>query len=36
MAGMAKQFSNNELKEMSKYISSLDGDLKTVKQASFR
>ena len=36
MAGMAKQFSNNELKEMSKYISSLDGDLKTVPQAKFR
>lgn len=36
MAGMAKQFSNNELKEMSKYISSLDGDLKTVPQSKFR
>ena len=36
MAGMVKQFSNNELKEMSKYISSLDGDLKTVPQAKFR
>jgi len=36
MAGMAKQFSNNELKEIAKYIGSLDGDLKTVKQASFR
>ena len=36
MAGMAKQFSNNELKEMSKYISSLNGDLKTVPQTSFR
>jgi cytochrome c553 len=36
MAGMAKQFSNNELKEMSKYIGSLDGDLKTVAQTSFR
>jgi cytochrome c553 len=36
MAGMVKQFSNNELKEMSKYISSLDGDLKTVPQARFR
>jgi cytochrome c553 len=36
MAGMAKQFSNNELKEMSKYIGSLDGDLKTVQQSSFR
>ena len=36
MAGMSKQFSNNELKEISKYIGSLDGDLKTVSQASFR
>ncbi len=36
MAGMAKQFNNNELKEMSKYISSLDDDLKTVPQAKFR
>ncbi len=36
MAGMAKQFSNSELKEMSKYIGSLDGDLKTVSQTSFR
>lgn len=36
MAGMAKQFSNNELKEISKYVSSLDGDLKTVPQAKFR
>jgi cytochrome c553 len=36
MAGMAKQFSNNELKEISKYVSSLDGDLKTVPQSKFR
>ena len=36
MAGMVKQFSNAELKEMSKYISSLDGDLKTVPQSKFR
>jgi cytochrome c553 len=36
MAGMVKQFSNAELKEIAKYVSSLDGDLKTVKQASFR
>lgn len=32
MAGMAKQFSNAELKEMSKYISAQPGDLKTVPQ----
>jgi cytochrome c553 len=36
MAGMVKQFSNNELKEIAKYVSSLDGDLKTVPQAKFR
>ena len=36
MAGMVKQYSNAELKEMSKYISSIDGDLKTVPQAKFR
>ena len=36
MAGMAKLYSNNELKDISKYIGSLDGDLKTVEQASFR
>jgi cytochrome c553 len=36
MAGMAKQFSNSELKEISKYVGSLDGDLKTVPQSSFR
>ena len=36
MAGMVKQFSNNELKEIAKYVGSLDGDLKTVSQAKFR
>ena len=36
MAGMVKQFSNAELKEISKYIAALPGDLKTVPQASFR
>lgn len=36
MAGMAKLYSNNELKDISKYIGSMDGDLKTVEQASFR
>ncbi len=36
MAGMVKQFSNNELKEISKYVGSLDGDLKTVPQSKFR
>jgi cytochrome c553 len=36
MAGMVKQFSNNELKEIAKYVGALPGDLKTVPQASFR
>ena len=36
MAGMVKQFSNNELKEIAKYVGSLDGDLRTVPQSKFR
>lgn len=36
MAGIAKQFSNAELKELSKYVSGLDTELKTVPQAKFR
>ena len=36
MAGMAKQFSNAELKAMAKYIGSLPGELKTVPQREFR
>jgi cytochrome c553 len=36
MGGMVKQFSNSELKEIAKYVGSLDGDLKTVPQAKFR
>jgi cytochrome c553 len=36
MGGIAKQFSNAEMKEMGKYISSLDGDLKVVPQSKFR
>ena len=36
MGGIAKQFSNAELKELAKYISSLDGELKTVPQKRFR
>ncbi len=36
MGGVAKQFSNQELKAMSSYIASLDGNLKTVPQSSFR
>ena len=36
MAGMAKQYSNAELKLMANYLSSLDGDLKTIPQSRFR
>ncbi len=36
MSGNAKKFSNNELKDIAKYISSLDGELKTVPEARFR
>ena len=36
MAGMAKQYSNAELKLIASYLSSLDGDLKTVAQSRFR
>ncbi len=36
MAGMARQYTNAELKAMAGYISSLDGELKTVAQPRFR
>ena len=36
MAGVAKQFSNNELKAMASYLGSLPGDLKIVPQSRFR
>ena len=36
MGGVAKQFSNNELKALARYIASLDGHLKTVPEAKFR
>ena len=36
MGGIAKQYTNAEMKEMAKYISSLDGDLKVVPQSKFR
>jgi cytochrome c553 len=35
MGGIAKQFSNAELKAMSNYLSSIDGDLKTVPESRF-
>ncbi len=36
MGGIAKQFSNSELKELANYVSALPGDLKVVPQAKFR
>ena len=36
MAGIAKQFTNAEMKELASYISHLPGDLKVVPQAKFR
>ena len=36
MAGIAKQFSNAELKAMAQYIGSLPGDLRTVKEDWFK
>lgn len=36
MGGVAKQFSNAELKAMAAYIGSLPGELKTVPQSKFR
>jgi cytochrome c553 len=36
MGGIAKQYTNAEMKELAKYISSLEGDLKVVPQSKFR
>jgi cytochrome c553 len=36
MGGIAKQFSNAELKELAAYVSSLPGELKTVPEKRFR
>ena len=36
MAGMAKQFSDPELKAMARYIASLPGEVRTVPQSRFR
>ena len=36
MAGIAKQFSNAELKELANYVHSLPGELRTVPQAKFK
>jgi cytochrome c553 len=36
MGGIAKQFSNAELKAMAAYIGSLEGDMKVVPQSRLR
>ena len=36
MSGMAKVYTHAELKDMAKYIGSLDGELRTVAQSRFR
>ncbi len=36
MAGMAKQYTHAELKQLASYLSSLEGNLKTVPQSRFR
>jgi cytochrome c553 len=36
MGGVAKQFTNAELKALANYVSGLDGDLHTVPQSRFR
>jgi cytochrome c553 len=36
MASMAKQYTNAELKQIANYLSSLEGNLKTVSQSRFR
>lgn len=36
MGGVAKQFSNAELKEMANYLGALPGELKTVPQSKFK
>jgi cytochrome c553 len=36
MAGMAKQYTNAELKQLANYLASVEGDLKTIPQKKFR
>ncbi|HYF18434.1 MAG TPA: c-type cytochrome, partial [Ramlibacter sp.] len=36
MGGIARQFSNAELKAMANYLASIDGDVKTVPESRFR
>jgi cytochrome c553 len=36
MAGMAKQYSNAELKQLANYLASVQGDLKVAPQSIWR
>jgi cytochrome c553 len=36
MGGIAKQFTNNELKTLAAYIGSIEGDMKVVPQSRFK
>jgi cytochrome c553 len=36
MAGMAKQFKPAELRQIANYLASIDGEIRTVRQAAFR
>ena len=36
MGGVAKQFKPADMRELAKYLGSLDGDLQTVPQSRFR
>jgi hypothetical protein len=36
MGGVAKQFTNAELKELANYLGGLPGELKTVPQSRFK
>ncbi|MEO6624305.1 MAG: cytochrome c4, partial [Burkholderiaceae bacterium] len=36
MAGVAKQFSNAELKQLAAYLQSLPGEIHTIPQAKFK
>ncbi|MDP3227320.1 MAG: cytochrome c4, partial [Acidovorax sp.] len=36
MAGIAKQFTNNELKALANYLGSVEGDMHVVPQSRFK
>jgi hypothetical protein len=36
MGATVKQFKDDELKQLARYIGSLDGEVQTVKEAKFR